>query len=86
MPGESIEESLESEDVTMRERRLTVSTLSYFRRPSYPDGPPGGRVVPYLRVRGLWLERLGFLPGSRVRVEARHGRLVLTVDRPAKGA
>jgi len=66
-------------------RRLTVSTLHYSRPPCYAGGSRGSRIVPYLRVRGLWLERLGFRPGSRVRVEAERGRLVLTVDQQAEG-
>lgn len=70
----------------MRERRLTVSTLHQRRVPRRPCDPNAEYVVPYLRIRGLWLDRLGFRPGSRVPVEARQGRLVLTVDHPAKGA
>lgn len=69
-----------------RSRRLTVSKLEYSRPPCYAGGAPGSRIVPYLRVRGLWLERLGFRPGSRVRVEAERGRLVLTVAEQAEGA
>ena len=36
------------------------------------------RVVPYLRMRGRWLARLGFGIGTKLRVEAEPGRLVLT--------
>lgn len=68
-----------------RARRLTVSKLEYSQPPCYAGGPPGSRTVPYLRVRGLWLERLGFRPGSRVRVEAERGRLVLTVAEACDG-
>ena len=68
-----------------RARRLTVSRLEYPRPPRYAGGASGLRTVPYLRVRGLWLERLGFHPGSRVRVEAERGRLVLTAEAAEAG-
>jgi len=74
----------------MAERRLTVSTLReprsttmrYYQ--SYPPEKPD-RVVPFLRMRGRWLEELGFEAGVRVRVETSPGRLVLTAA-AAEGA
>jgi toxic protein SymE len=73
------------------ERRLTVSTLREPRPPRslYNDRPD--RVVPFLRLRGRWLEELGFEAGVKVAVEAEPGRLVLTpaaaseVAEPAAG-
>ena len=63
----------------MSERRLTVSALEVDYRPrSYNRSwymPP---KVPYIRMRGKWLRRLGFRIGSRIRVQAEPGRLVLT--------
>ncbi|HEX7155321.1 MAG TPA: SymE family type I addiction module toxin [Thermoanaerobaculia bacterium] len=38
-----------------------------------------GESVPYLRLSGRWLERLGFARGSRVVVVEERGRLTLTV-------
>lgn len=60
------------------ERRLTISTLHELRAPRYPGGPVMARQVPFLRMRGLWLEAAGFRRGERVRVEVERGRLVLT--------
>jgi hypothetical protein len=37
--------------------------------------------VPYLRLRGRWLERAGFAIGRNVRVDVNEGRLIIeTVD------
>lgn len=38
-------------------------------------------VVPYIRMSGQWLERLGFCRGDRVEITMEHERLVLTVLR-----
>lgn len=60
----------------MPERRLTISTL---RQPSSArySKPRPERLVPFLRLRGLWLEELGFACGGKVRVMAERGRLVI---------
>lgn len=39
------------------------------------------QVVPYIRMSGLWLERLGFRRGDRIEITAEPERLVLTVSR-----
>jgi toxic protein SymE len=75
------------------ERRLTLSRLyrskprRTWRASSYTPEPS----VPYLRIRGKWLEELGFEAGSKVQVLASPGRLVITpaaaceVAEPAAG-
>ena len=63
----------------MAERRLTVSTLREPRPPRDLYNARPDRVVPFLRMRGRWLEELGFEAGVRVRVETSPGRLVLTL-------
>jgi toxic protein SymE len=70
----------------MTDRRLTISTL---RQPcsagtAYRSQPD--RLVPYLRMRGRWLEELGFARGSAVRVEVAPGRLVITPEMEASDA
>jgi Toxin SymE, type I toxin-antitoxin system len=62
----------------VRERRLTVSRLWQARGWRRGWAPRPDRVVPYLRMRGRWLEELGFEAGMGVAVEASPGRLVLT--------
>jgi hypothetical protein len=40
-------------------------------------------VIPYVRLRGRWLDKLGFDVGSRLKIDAEHGRITLTViERP----
>lgn len=69
----------------MPERRLTVSRLVEPAGDRYYPGTPD-RVVPYLRMRGRWLERLGFEVGSAVRVTASPGRLVVELRGEAEVA
>lgn len=62
----------------MHARRLTVSSLhpeSRARRPRYQATAP----MPFLRLRGRWLDQAGFPIGANVRVEVSNGRLVLEV-------
>jgi len=62
-------------------KRLTVS---YRRDPGTSAPAPAWRrrrspqVLPLIRLSGKWLDRLGFPIGSKLRVEAEPGRLVLT--------
>ncbi|RMF00386.1 MAG: type I addiction module toxin, SymE family [Alphaproteobacteria bacterium] len=64
----------------MAERRLTLSRLyrskprRAWRASSYTPEPS----VPYPRIRGKWLEELGFEAGAKVAVIASPGRLVIT--------
>lgn len=60
------------------ERQLTISTLCEPRAPRYAGGPAMERRVPFLRMRGAWLDAAGFHRGERVRVEVERGRLVVT--------
>jgi Toxin SymE, type I toxin-antitoxin system len=80
----------------MAERRLTVS------RTYQPQGHSrwnlvAPKEVPFVRLRGQWLEEVGFPVGARLRVEVAPGRLVLTpaadevaeasaMDLPGQGA
>jgi len=61
-------------------KRLTMSYLLEDRGDgrSAHSWRRADRVVPYLRMRGRWLDRLGFGIGTKLRVEAEPGRLVLT--------
>ena len=53
----------------LRSRRLTVS---YLPAP-WPD------PLPYLRLRGRWLEQAGFAVGAQIRVRVEPHRLILEV-------
>lgn len=59
------------------QRQLTVSRLI---RPSRSEKYPKPREthVPFVRMEGYWLQRVGFEIGGKVQVEVEPGRLVLT--------
>ena len=60
------------------ERRITVGTAHY---PALLGREHGGdREVPYIRLRGHWLQRAGFSPNGRIRVCVRDGCLVMTCE------
>jgi hypothetical protein len=62
----------------MNPRRLTVSRIhpeSRTARPRYLPSAP----MPFLRLRGRWLDQAGFGIGANVRVQVSSGRLVLEV-------
>lgn len=57
-------------------RELSVSRLYRLNARSVRRS----KRVAYMRLSGEWLERLGFLPGSRVVVVAEKGKLTLTLS------
>ncbi len=60
------------------ERRITVGTAHY---PALHGAEHrGDRDVPYIRLRGHWLQRAGFPPNGRIRVSVRDGCLVMTCE------
>jgi Toxin SymE, type I toxin-antitoxin system len=60
------------------ERRMTIGTAHY---PALHGRDPGGdREVPYIRLRGQWLQRAGFTPNGRLRVRVLDGCLVMTCE------
>jgi len=66
-----------------RARHLTVS---YLPAPWY-DFAPCPDPLPYLRLRGRWLERAGFAVGAKIRVRVEPHRLILEViDEEPPGA
>lgn len=58
------------------ERALTIGT-SFDERANQGRG----RTVPMIRMRGRWLQRLGFRKGERVLIEERRGELVIRLAR-----
>ena len=65
------------------QRRITVGKLYYYYTPRQ-DAPPGTTncsvKVPWIQMKGRWLDEMGFAIGKSVSVRARRGRLVLTVE------
>jgi len=67
----------------MHQRRLTVSRQypeSRAARSRYLPTAP----MPFLRLRGRWLNQAGFAIGANVRVEVSSGRLVVEVIEPER--
>ena len=65
------------------ERRLTVRRMLYQYPPRKRD-PPQQRHrekwVPWLQMKGLWLERAGFSADTAVKVRVMEGCLVITAE------
>ena len=71
------------DSLTMKPRHLKVS----YQQPDSrcTQGPFRALApMPFLRLRGRWLDQAGFAIGSDVRVEVSAGRLVLEVMEPAQ--
>jgi hypothetical protein len=66
----------------MRERLFTVSHRSSPDPRFYGFSSRPAPLVPYLRMSGRWLGGLGLAIGSKVRVAAEPGRLVLELAEP----
>ena len=68
----------------MNQRRLTVSSSHPESRAAHPHLLPSA-PMPFLRLRGRWLDQAGFTIGAPVRVEVSAGRLIVEViDEPAR--
>jgi hypothetical protein len=63
---------------SMKSRRLTVSSSHPESRAVRARELPS--PMPFLRLRGRWLDQAGFAIGANVRVEVSAGRLVLEVE------
>jgi toxic protein SymE len=59
--------------------RCTVGYAFYDAEP----GLPHSQRIPSVRLRGPWLEQLGFAVGCKLQITAREGELVVTVARNA---
>ncbi|OOX18188.1 hypothetical protein Xazr_11120 [Xanthomonas campestris pv. azadirachtae] len=55
--------------------RCTVGYAFYDAEPGRPDS----QRIPSVRLRGLWLEQLGFAVGCKLQITARNGELVVTM-------
>jgi hypothetical protein len=66
------------------EKWLTVGKLYYYYTPTKETPPATSNLpvtVPWIQMRGRWLQAAGFAIGAKVRVRIRPGRLVLTAER-----
>ena len=61
-------------------RRITVGKYHYDYRPKHETAPYfSGRMVPWLQLKGDWLEQAGFTIKTPVKVRVMTGCVVLTV-------
>lgn len=37
------------------------------------------KEVPFIRIKGAWLEKLGFTAGKKMIIEESHGKLILKI-------
>ncbi|WP_184372470.1 MULTISPECIES: SymE family type I addiction module toxin [Xanthomonas] len=64
-----------------RARRPRQCTVSYTHYPGAHDRA-GDQHVPHVRLSGLWLEQLGFAIGTKLRITASEGQLLMEVLPP----
>ncbi|WP_455284132.1 SymE family type I addiction module toxin [Cupriavidus necator] len=67
-----------------RSARPQVRTLKTGRTffPVVPDSSnnfTGLRAIPWIRLRGVWLEQAGFSVGQLLKVKVQHKRVVISV-------
>lgn len=51
-------------------------------QPKYRSLAYGQKVVPELKLSGVWLEELGFKPGAEVSITSREELLIITAIKP----
>ncbi|MEC3889537.1 SymE family type I addiction module toxin [Xanthomonas campestris] len=66
-----------------RARRPRQCTVSYTHYPGANDHA-GDQHVPHVRLSGLWLEQLGFAIGTKLRITASAGQLLMEVLPPVE--
>ncbi|WP_116346275.1 SymE family type I addiction module toxin [Cupriavidus taiwanensis] len=60
-------------------RTLTTGCTYFPVLPAKSNGFSGLRAVPWIRLKGVWLEEAGFVVGQSVKVEVRRGQVVICV-------
>ncbi|MCC4588549.1 type I toxin-antitoxin system SymE family toxin [Xanthomonas sp. NCPPB 1067] len=66
-----------------RARRPRQCTVSYTHYPGAHEHG-GDQHVPHVRLSGLWLEQLGFAIGTKLRITASAGQLLMEVLPPVE--
>ncbi len=69
-----------SSDTTTFIKRIKVNQIHYDYKPKHAPAnfimPP----VPWIQLKGKWLEKVGFSIDSQLTITVSQGRLTLTVD------
>lgn len=67
-----------------QERQIKVSRTAYEYKPRksdpYPKHSRTKHDIPWIQLKGLWLEQAGFSVDTPVKIRVMDGCLVLTVD------
>ncbi|WP_420703866.1 SymE family type I addiction module toxin [Cupriavidus taiwanensis] len=58
-------------------RTLTTGRTYFPVRCAKNNGFSGLRAVPWIRLKGVWLEEAGFAIGRSIKVEVRQGQVVI---------
>ncbi|MEG8065984.1 type I toxin-antitoxin system SymE family toxin, partial [Xanthomonas hortorum pv. gardneri] len=66
-----------------RARRPRQCTVTYTLYPGAHDHA-GDQHVPHVRLSGLWLEQLGFAIGTKLRITASEGQVLMEVLAPVE--
>lgn len=85
--------SLSADAADEAESKATKKPNAGWYRPRYvrvgvlngPDGRPvivDGIEVPYFKMRGMWIHRMGGTARSRLLIEEEPGRIILSLDEP----
>ncbi|MBF6991116.1 SymE family type I addiction module toxin [Cupriavidus sp. IK-TO18] len=61
-------------------RTIKISRTQFPAVPSNSNNFTGLRTIPWIRLRGLWLERAGFSVGQSLKVRVQHKRIVIWVE------
>jgi toxic protein SymE len=68
-----------TQNTTCQERKIKVNQIHYMRQ--LKDDPAGaGRPVPWIQLKGYWLQQAGFEINTPVKVRVMNGCLVLTTE------
>jgi toxic protein SymE len=68
-----------TQNLIRQERHIKVNQIHYMRK--LKDDPAGaGRPVPWIQLKGYWLQQAGFVINTPVKIRVMHGCLVLTAE------
>lgn len=65
--------------ITPRTERFATVAADYYP-PLCEQRHAGDRIIPGLRLRGLWLQQAGFEVNEKIRIRVMQGCLVITAE------
>ncbi|WP_116296147.1 SymE family type I addiction module toxin [Cupriavidus taiwanensis] len=61
-------------------RTIKISRTQFPVVPDSSNNFTGLRTIPWIRLRGVWLERAGFGVGQSLKVQVQHKKVVISVE------